>query len=240
MTSSSSLYTVALVPAKLTSQRIPKKNLAQIAGQALYIYSVKAGLITPGINETYVSSESPELLDEAKELGAQPILRPDALSDPTVRNQHVIEHAMGHIEALRGRCPDLVVLLQPTHPFRCPEDISKGLQIMKDDPDADSLFSLRPIDPAVGVVTEGYFQRDAENLSVAAQRYINTGSFYIIRPSRTLAKGSLFGKKIKGLALSRPDMEIDIDQPEQLAMARGLSEILSEELVSIGLLREKA
>ena len=239
MSASDSPYTIALIPAKLTSRRIPQKNLALIAGQALYAYSVRAGLRTQGIHETFVSSESQEVLSPAAALGALPILRPSALSEATVTNFQVIEHALQHVMALRGRAPDLLVLLQPTHPFRWLQDLSDAIRVMHEDQVADSLFALREVDEIGGESSDGYFLPNGQEPSVPLKKrthYVNTGSFYVLRPERTIAQGSLFGTKIRGFTLSRPDMEIDIDRPEQLAMARGLADHLKSELEMSGLL----
>lgn len=232
-------YVVALVPAKLTSRRIPGKNRIQIAGQELYAYSVRAGLAASGVDEVFVSSESPELLDAAARYGAQPILRPMELAGPEVTNQKVIEDALAHIEGLRGRRPDLLALLQPTHPFRFPPDISAAVQIMAQDPEADSLFALRRMDDLTGTLRAGHFHPDMpvpRNRSAEPERYMNTGSFYILRPSHTIDRGSFFGSAIRGYALSRPDMEIDIDFPEQLAMAHCMAGYFHADLKSYGLM----
>ncbi|MBK8918478.1 MAG: hypothetical protein KA603_04885 [Azonexus sp.] len=239
MIAESAPYTVALVPAKLTSQRVPNKNLQEVGGQALYVYSVRAGLHTPGIAETFVSSESQELLDSGASWGAHPILRPASLCDPLVSNQMVIAHALEYIEAARGRRPDLLVLLQPTHPFRCPGDIAGAMGLMAGDPDADSVFALRLDDELGGRLDGGQFVPEVplpRRRRSEVPRYANTGSFYILRVSRTIAKGSFFGHRIRGFVLSRPEMEIDIDRPEQLAMARALAEFFRDDLRAYGLL----
>lgn len=239
MIADSAPYAVALVPAKLTSLRVPNKNLQEVGGQPLYVYSVRAGLNTPGIAETFVSSESQELLDSGASRGAHPILRPENLCDPLVSNQMVIAHALEYIEAARGRKPDFLVLLQPTHPFRCPGDIAGAMGIMASDPDADSVFALRLDDELGGRLNDGQFVPEVplpRNRKREVPRYVNTGSFYILRPERTIAKGSFFGEKIRGHVLSRPEMEIDIDRPEQLAMARGLAEFFRDDLRAYGLM----
>ena len=232
-------YTIALVPAKIHSRRIPEKNLHEIADQALYVYSVRAGINTLGIDETFVSSESQIILNESLKIGAIPILRPLSLSGPLISNEQVVKHAITQIEALRGRRPDFLVLLQPTHPFRCPDDISAALQIMKKNETLDSLVALRRTDELFGNLVDGYFLPEValpRNKAAEKKRYVNSGSFYVLRISRMSESGSFLGKEIGGFLLSQPDMEIDIDRPEQLAMARGLAEFLRSKLQTYGLI----
>lgn len=195
-----------------------------------------------GIAEVFVSSESGVVLESAGRLGAQPILRPAMLSAPEVTNQKVIEHALNEVQRLRGRRPDVLVLLQPTHPFRCPRDIEAAIKVLLDDAEADSVFALRPFEDLTGAMSGGYFLHDVplpRNRSSENRRYVNTGSFYVLRVSQTIDRGSFFGSVIRGFVLTRPEMEIDIDRPEQLAMARGLAEHFHDDLFSYGLISER-
>jgi CMP-N-acetylneuraminic acid synthetase len=236
-------YVVALVPAKLSSQRIPGKNRISLSGQELFIFSILAGVKASGIADVFVSSESAALLESARSLGAQPILRPVALSAPDITNLSVIEHALNEVQFLRGRRPDLLVLLQPTHPFRCPSDIEAAIKVLLDDDDADSVFALRPLEDLTGAMSGGRFLPDVplpRNRAIEPQRYVNTGSFYVLRVSQTIDLGSFFGSAIRGFVLTRPEMEIDIDHPEQLAMARGLAELFHDDLLSYGLIAQRA
>ncbi len=72
------------------------------------------------------------------------------------------------------------------------------------------------------------------------RRYVNSGSFYVLRVSQTIDRGSFFGSVISGFVLTRPEMEIDIDRPEQLAMARGLAEHFHDDLFSYGLIVQRS
>ena len=236
-------YVVALVPAKLSSQRIPGKNRISLTGQELFAFSILAGMQASGITEVFVSSESSAVLESAGRLGAQTILRPAALSAPDVTNQRVIEHALNEVQLLRGRRPDLLVLLQPTHPFRCPRNIAAAIKVLLNDAEADSVFALRPFEGLTGTISEGRFLPDVplpRNRASERRRYVNAGSFYVLRVSQTIDRGSFFGSSIRGFVLTRPEMEIDIDHPEQLAMARGLAELFHDDLLSYGLIAQRA
>lgn len=235
-------YVVALVPAKLSSQRIPGKNRVSLSGQELFSFSILAGKNASGIAEVFVSSESPAVLESARRLGAHPILRPVALSAPDVTNHRVVEHALNEVQRIRGRRPDLLVLLQPTHPFRCPRDIEEAIKVLLDDVEADSVFALRPFEDLTGVMSEGRFLSDVplpRNRASEGRRYVNSGSFYVLRVSQTIDRGSFFGSVISGFVLTHPEMEIDIDRPEQLAMARGLAEHFHDDLFSYGLIAQR-
>jgi CMP-N,N'-diacetyllegionaminic acid synthase len=230
---------VAVVPAKLTSARIPQKNLARIENQALFLFSAFAGISALGADNVFVSSESDELLRDAGAAGAEGILRPHSLSLPHVRNLDVLTHALDEITRHRGCRPEMVLLLQPTHPFRNPDDLSRAIALMCQHPDADSMIALKALPSVSGELDGARFVPDGLEHAASAERpirYVNTGSFYLLRTARTIDRRRLLGDAVLGFELSRPDLEIDIDHPEQLSMARALAEHFRQDLIDYGLI----
>ena len=150
---------VAVVPAKLTSVRLPRKNVADLGGYPMFYYSVRAAQLCPEIDEVYVSSESAEILDAAEAFGARTILRPAALSAPHVTNQDVLCHVLEEMRQHQEAAPELLVLLQPTHPLRQPREISEGIRRMHRDQTADTLLtvvlSVMVTPPTVTAVANG-------------------------------------------------------------------------------------
>jgi N-acylneuraminate cytidylyltransferase len=217
----------AIVPAKMTSIRLPRKNLADLGGYPLFYYSVRAAQLCPNVNEVFVSSESAEVLEAANKYGAHCISRPAELSLPNVTNADVLHHALQEMTNKMGKEPDLTVLLQPTHPLRIPSDITKGIYAMLNDDTADCLFSLVKIDELRGVIQDSRFIPEyplPRNKQFETKRYRNTGSFYIFRTARTIRLGKLFTSEIIPLVLSNPQFEIDVDEASDLELARSLLE----------------
>ncbi len=230
---------VGVVPAKLTSQRLPRKNLAQIEGQALVTYSVRAALQAAAIDEVIVSSESEVLLATVKDLGARCVLRPASLSAAQVTNQMVLEHVLDWLEGDDGCRPQMLVLLQPTHPFRVPADIDAAVDQMASSRNFSSIFALRRDGRLFGRLDGDEFIPDVtlpRRRDLERPRYENTGSFYVLDVARTIRVGSFFGDRIGGQLLSRPDLEIDIDEPRDLEVARLIAREHRADLESLGLL----
>ena len=225
-------FIVAIVPAKMTSRRLPRKNLVDLCGNPLIYYSVSAAKLARLIDSVFVSSEDKEVLDIASAYGAQVIQRPHELSRDDVTNQKVLRHAMTTISSKAGREPDLVVLLQPTHPLRQPADIDRGITMMLDDPEADILFTLLKVDDLRGEIKEGRFITEHKlprNKLSEPEMYRNCGSFYIFRPHRTFLSDIFFGKHILPMVLDRPEFEVDIDTASDLLLARCLLASNTEE-----------
>lgn len=210
----------AFIPAKMTSQRVPEKNMRQLGDRPLMYYSVRAAQLAQGIDRVVVSSESDIILDYAAELGAEPRRREPELAAPEVRNFDVLRAWLESI----AEPPELIVLLQPTHPFRLPSDLSAAVRLLADDPTADSVLALAPHNHLVGALEDGWFTAETAQRGPAAgcQLYRNTGAFYVLRSKRTICTGSLLGQRVRGYPLPYPELEVDINQECDLLYAEAL------------------
>ena len=214
---------VAVIPAKLTSVRLPFKNLADLDGFPMFFYSVKAAQLCGEIDDVYVSSEASEVLELAVKYGAQAILRPEELSAPHVSNLDVLRHALNEITKRRGVSPELMILLQPTHPLRQPQKISEGIAQMCQDHDADTLLTVVRTDELRGEISGGRYIPEfplPRDKKMEPELYRSTGSFYIFRVASTIAKRRLFTRSILPFVLDRPDFEVDVDVASDLSLTR--------------------
>jgi CMP-N,N'-diacetyllegionaminic acid synthase len=217
--------TVAIVPAKMTSQRLPNKNMANLCGNPLIYYSIQVAKNVSLIDEIYVSSEDTKVLDYAMSCNVKTILRPTELSQPHVTTKEVLSHSYHKIGSQTGKFPKLVVLLQPTHPLRTPEHVHNAIISMAKRTEFDSLFSVMKVDDLRGKIVDGVFVPEfplPRNKNLEPKFYRNTGSFYIFRPERTFLTNSFFGEKIYPFILDRLVYEIDIDYQSDLDLAQCL------------------
>ncbi len=130
--------TIAIIPARAGSKRVPNKNLKCLMGKPLIAWTIESALRSSLIQGVCVSSDSQRILDVARELGAQPIERPSELATDTACTDAVIFHA---IDQLKLDDTDLVILLQPTSPLRALEDINGALALF-DDSYVDGVVSV--------------------------------------------------------------------------------------------------
>lgn len=217
--------TVAIVPAKLSSVRLPRKNLADLGGLPLFHYSVRAAQLCTRIDAVYVSSEAAEVCESARSIGAEVIERPPGLSRSEVTNLDVLRHALTEVTDRRGNAPELVVLLQPTHPLRQHSEIDLGISRMQTNDWADTLLTVVPAQELRGTIEAGRFVPEfplPRDKSKEPCLYRNTGSFYIFRVENTLARGRMYSEAIFPFELEHPEFEVDIDEASDLAMARCL------------------
>jgi CMP-N,N'-diacetyllegionaminic acid synthase len=215
-------WIIALVPAKMTSIRLPKKNIADFYGYPLFYYSIKAAQLAKSISHVYVSSESNEVIRLAKGFKANFIKRPEYLSLPKIKNIDVLIHALEDISIQNEAFPEFIVLLQPTHPLRNPSDIDKAIELLKNDKKADVLIAVIADNRLSGEIENNRYisqHLPPKNKKIKPKCYINTGSFYIFRTSTTIMKGRMFTENILPFKLNNPEFEIDIDYKSDFELA---------------------
>jgi len=137
---------LCVIPARLGSKRLPRKNLLLLSGRSLVARAVDAALASGIFDRVYVSTESPEIASEARCAGAEvPGLRDPALAGDTVTNVAVSLDLHDRLAA-GGVRYDAVVCLQPSSPLRTAVHISEAWRKF-DAMGADFLVSVTSIDP---------------------------------------------------------------------------------------------
>ena len=130
--------TVALVPARSGSQRVPGKNVLPLAGHPLIAYSI-AGAQEAGIfDAVVVSTDSEEIAGIARRYGAEvPGLRPAEMSTATSYDIEWVLHVM------RDRSEEIFAILRPTSPFRTAATIRRAYERLVELGDrADSIRAI--------------------------------------------------------------------------------------------------
>ena len=117
---------LAVIPARGGSKGIKNKNLSMIGGQTIVDIAIKSTIKSNLITQTILSSDSEEILNIGKKY--KDIInhkRPKYLSgDKTL----IVDVLLNIIKKYKGF--EIIVLLQPTSPFRNPKDIDKCLRKM--------------------------------------------------------------------------------------------------------------
>jgi CMP-N,N'-diacetyllegionaminic acid synthase len=137
---------LCVIPARMGSKRLAKKNLAQLDGRPLLAWTIEAAKNSGVFDAVYVSTESAEVADQAGKWGAiVPFMRDARLATDTVTNVAVSLDMHDRL-ADAGHRYDAVVCLQPSSPMRTAQDIA-GSWARFCESNADFLTSVTPIDP---------------------------------------------------------------------------------------------
>lgn len=143
MRTAGSLSTVALIPARGGSKRVPGKNVRLLQGHPALAYTIAPALESGIFESVIVSTDSEEIADVARHYGAEvPFLRPAAFAGDTSPDIEWLHHALGELER-RGRSWDCFSLLRPTSPFRTADTIRRAWGRFAA---ADGVDSLRAVE----------------------------------------------------------------------------------------------
>lgn len=120
---------LVLIPARGGSKGIPRKNIKLLGGKPLIEYSIEVARALFDDELICVSTDDVEIKDVVEQLGLNvPFLRPLELATDTSGSYEVMIHALNFYKE-RGYSPDVIVLLQPTSPFRTKEDLQHALSL---------------------------------------------------------------------------------------------------------------
>ena len=140
MKSSSEISSIAIIPARGGSKRIPMKNIKQFMGKPAILYPVEAALSSGVIDQVIVSTDSEIIAGCVDGIERVTIhFRPSKLSDDITPTVPVIAEA---IES-NGIDDDVAVCcIYPVNPFIQSNDIVNGLELLKSHPSISYVNSI--------------------------------------------------------------------------------------------------
>ena len=222
------MRTIAIIPARGGSERIPRKNLARIEGQTLVRRALETALQAP-FACVALSSDDPEILSESAGLDVVCISRPPELATSSARAFDVVTHVLDTIEGPDRF--DAVAVIQATSPFTAACDLGGALALLEHT-GAASVVSVVRAEAALHPLklkhlgTEGrltpYVAEDRLTPSHdLPPLWVRNGSIYISR-REVLDRGELVDEfDVRGFEMP-PERSFDIDTPRDLAFARFL------------------
>jgi len=120
---------LAIIPARGGSKRLPQKNILPLGEKPLITWTIEAALQCDIIDSVVVSTNCKEIADISIKSGAKiPFERPGSLSNDNATSLNVVLHALDQLKN-DGDNFDIIILLQPTSPFRNSEDITKAFAL---------------------------------------------------------------------------------------------------------------
>lgn len=222
---------LVIIPARGGSKGVPGKNIKPLAGKPLLHYTIDAARAVAADSEICVSTDDSEIAACARAAGIDvPFMRPVELAADNAGTYPVLLHALDFYRD-RGYEPDVVILLQPTSPFRTGDHVREALGLYNDG--LDMVVSVRP------ARTNPYlncYEEDSEGMlhiskgggailcrQDAPDCWEYNGAIYIINPA-SLRRGPLssFGRRVKYEMTERDS--VDIDSPLDWELASVIAE----------------
>lgn len=215
---------LCVIPARGGSKGIPGKNLRDVHGRPLVVWSIVQALAVPGDVRVVVSTDDEDIAAVARAAGAEvPFLRPAALAMDTSPTEPAILHTLEQL-GTQGYRPDAVVLLQATSPVRRAGTIARAIDE----------FATHGYDSLVGVVPQAPFLWRAgsppsaaydhtrrprrQDLTAEQMFFRETGSIYVTRPEIYQVEQNRLGGDIGLFVMDEPE-GIDVDTEFDLSLA---------------------
>jgi len=217
-----------LIPARGGSKGIPHKNIKLLCGKPLIHYAIDVARKLVSDNDICVSTDDEEIIKVAEYIGLKvPFIRPDYLASDTATSSDVIVHAINFYKE-KGIDYDVVVLLQPTSPFRRVEDVKGCLDLYSDS--LDMVTSVKESYVSAVLCNEDKNGYLVDTLSNGATRrqdadkyYEYNGAVYVINVKSVLEKGLSGLTRIKKYVM--PEINsLDIDVMTDWYIAESLLE----------------
>ena len=211
------MKTIAIIPARGDSKRLPGKNLLKLNRLPLIVHSILfAKANSEIIDAVYVSTDCEQIKKIALQYGAQVIDRPAELSGDLEPTVSALKHALEYIGEV-----DSVVLLQPTNPLR-PESLLREAFAVYNSKQADSLFTVSRNYQKFGKIIESRYVPFNYKLGQRSQDleplYFENGLLYITKAS-LLLKDIILSEIAIPFIVEHPYAAIDIDTIEDLEYA---------------------
>lgn len=214
------MKTVAFVPIKLNSQRLPNKNILPIGEHPLCWYIVNSLLQVKAIDEVYVYCSDDAVIRYLPE-GAQFKKRDRRLDGDLVKGFDIYRSFIQDVDA------DIYVLAHATSPFIQPEKIQEALShvIMGEN---DSAFSAKKVQTFAWYQDKpiNYDLNDVPRTQDMTPIWIETSAFYIFKKEVFTSHNRRIGfhpyiQEVTGLEA------VDIDERKDYELALRLWETQS-------------
>ena len=221
---------LGIIPARGGSKGVPGKNIKMLGGKPLIWYSFEMAKKTNLFSDIILSTEDEEIANVGRGLGISvPSLRPKELAEDHTKSIDVVIHCI-HEQLKFGFSYDIVILLQPTSPFRDPLLIENAVKIYKQR-NADSLVSVRKVPSHFN--PHWLFESDENNMlristgekEIISRRqelpdaYYRDGQLYITSVEVLMQKKTFLGNKLTYIVNDSEGSAVNIDTMDDWSKA---------------------
>jgi|TARA_B110000977_G_C11027077_1_gene473664 pseudaminic acid cytidylyltransferase len=211
------MSSIAIIPARGGSKRIPGKNKKLFLGKPIITYSIEAALQSSLFDEVMVSTDDPEIAEIAKQLGASvPFLRSSETSNDLATLAEVIQEVLATYNGLNKNF-DTVCCVLPTAPFVSSEMLRLAYTKLQDE-NLEVVFpvvafsfpiqrALKIKDQLVSMLSPKYMNSRSQDLE---ERYHDAGQFYILNTNAFQKEQKIY-LQLAGAIIASPLKVQDID-----------------------------
>ena len=218
--------TLAIIPARGGSKRIPRKNVRNFCGKPILSYSIKAAKESELFHEVMVSTDDEEIADIARKFGAvTPYVRSRRNSNDYATTADVIKEVLNDYSN-DGKEYDYVCCIYPTAPFITSDILKRSYEKLRHS-DFHCILPIMkfsyPIQRSFLLESDGTLKPNwPEHMLTRSQdlpeTYHDAGQFYFFRSKEFLRTGTVINDRAGGLAISESaGQDIDTETDWKLA-----------------------
>ena len=218
------MNTVAFIPARANSKRLPKKNIKKLNGISLVEHSVRFARTLKFVDDIIISTDDKKIIKMYKKFKFIKLFkRPKRLSTNKSKTVSVISHTLKKYEKKFNRA-ETIILLQPTSPFRSNKIVHLAYNIYNKLKKKKSIISVSKSNYSL----KRNFYIKNRNLELVNKKtnrhkdvYQINGNFYIANKNfLNRYKSFYYTKKTIPIILKSKSLSIDIDTKEDFDKAR--------------------
>lgn len=211
------MSSIAIIPARGGSKRIPRKNIRDFLGKPIIAYSITSALESRLFDEVIVSTDDEEIASVSKTYGASvPFMRSPANSGDFASTMDVIAEVMQEYDHIDKKF-DFACCIYPTAPFVNLHQLRKGFSLLTHE-NYDTVFPIvrfsYPIWRALKLVDNRVQMIWPENLNKRSQDLVATfhdaGQWYWFNVAKIRSGKTLWTRNTFGLEISEKEVH-DID-----------------------------
>jgi N-acylneuraminate cytidylyltransferase len=215
------MKTIAIIPARGGSKRLPQKNIKILGEIPLLAHSILYAQANKEIiDEIYVSTDDNEIKKIALEFGAKVIDRPQNISGDTEPTVSALKNALEQID----EPVENVVLLQATSPLR-PQNLLNEAFAFYQKEKCDSLFTVSRNHQKFGKIADNKFipynYEIGQRSQDLAPLFFENGLLYITKAALIL-DNIIISENAFPFEINHIFAEVDIDTQEDFDYAEYL------------------
>lgn len=227
-----------IIPARGGSKGIPHKNIKLLNGKPLICYSIDIARQYTTDENICVTTDDNEIISVVEQYGLKvPFVRPAELATDTASSNDVLVHALNFYET-QGRQVDVIILLQPTSPFRKVSFVKEAVELYNEDFDMVVSVKETSANPYYNCFEEdknGFLSisksigHPITRRQDAPKVWEYNGSIYVINPTSLKDNGMQHFTRVKKYPMSEL-YSVDIDCPFDWKVAELL---LNENMIEL-------
>lgn len=200
---------VAIIPARGSSRRLPRKNVRSLLGRPALAYPVAAARESGVFERVIVSTEDAAIAAAARDAGAEVVVRPAPLAADGTSMADVCRHVLDGLAA-EGVQPRALCCVFATAVLLEPDDFRGSRAVLESDPSLDGVMAtaefgltplqaIRPGTPLVPMFPEYWAMNTSDHPHVIG----DAGAFYWMWEEAFAREKAFFTSRMQGYGLPR-------------------------------------